>query len=73
MNEKVLTESEIMKALELRALPSEINCIHGLYEEACGIYCTKKRTNAENCHDCKEHSLDYYALLKMLMKEGEEK
>lgn len=58
-----MTEAEIMKALVQRALPSEINCIHGRYEEACGIYCTKKRQNAEYCHDCKEHSLDYYGRL----------
>ena len=53
-----MTYTEIIKALEVEALPSEFNCVHGKYIEACGIYCGKHRTNAEYCHDCKDHTMD---------------
>ena len=54
------TDNEIKKALECEALPSELNCIHGEYMEAVGIYCHKKKQQAENCHDCEGHRMAYY-------------
>lgn len=55
-----MTDNEIVKALELEATPMERNCTHAVYEEACGMWCTKKHMFAENCKECKEHQLGYY-------------
>ena len=53
-------EEEIIKALEHESVPTEYNCVHGRYIEACGIYCTKKKQNAQNCHECREHTIAPY-------------
>ena len=58
-----MTDSEIVKALELESTPMERNCIHSEYEEACGIWCAKKHKLAENCAECEEHKLGYYGAL----------
>ena len=55
-----MTDNEIIKALELEATPMERNCVHARYEEACGMWCSKKRKWAENCMECKEHAFGYY-------------
>lgn len=55
-----MTDNNIIKALECEAVPSEANCIHSEYIEAVGIYCHKKKQNAENCHDCEKHRMAYY-------------
>ena len=55
-----MTDNEIIKALELEATPMERNCVHTIYEEACGLWCTKKHKQAENCMECEEHTMGYY-------------
>ena len=55
-----MTDNEIIKAWELEATPMERNCLHARYEEACGLWCEKKHKIAENCMECKEHSMGYY-------------
>lgn len=54
-----MTDEQIVKALELESMPSEMNCIYGRYIEACGIYCDKKNCYAENCAECTEHRMGY--------------
>ena len=54
-----MTDEQIVKALELESMPSEMNCIYANYIEGCGIYCDKKKCNAENCAGCKEHRMAY--------------
>ena len=54
-----MTDKEITKALEFESTPSEINCVHTECIEAVGFYCGKKRCYAENCMECKEHTMDY--------------
>ena len=54
-----MTDEQIVKALELESMPSEMNCIYANYIEGCGNYCDKKKCNAENCAGCKEHRMAY--------------
>ena len=54
-----MTDKDIIKALEFESTPSEINCVHTECIEAVGFYCGKKRCYAENCMECKEHTMDY--------------
>lgn len=55
-----MTDKDIIKALEFESTPMERNCVRATYKEDClGFYCTKTGKLAENCMECKEHTMDW--------------
>jgi hypothetical protein len=55
-----MTDKDVIKALEIESTPMERNCVRATYKEDClGFYCTKTGKLAENCMECKEHTMDW--------------